>query len=172
MNTPKTNTIERMDNLVIDITIEAGPWVERIADLEAVTVRALEAAARAGGEWDGDAEVSVLLTNDDAVQILNRDWRGKDKPTNVLSFPGSDDDPPPGQPLLLGDIAMAFETTAREANELNKPFADHFCHLLVHGMLHLLGFDHETDADADDMEPLEIEVLAGLGIESPYPDRD
>jgi len=159
----------------IDIAVEAGDWAEALPQFDALCHRALRTATEAAAELDGSAEVSVLLTDDEAVRVLNRDWRGKDKPTNVLSFPASDDDMPTavalGAPLLLGDIAVAFETLSREAREQEKPLADHFSHLLVHGMLHLLGFDHETDEQADEMEPLEIEILAGLGIDSPYPDR-
>jgi len=159
-------------DISIDIAVEAGDWAEVVADYEALCHRALIAAIEAAVKLDGPVEVSVLLSDDAAIQVLNRDWRGKDKPTNVLSFPASDNDGPvTGAPELLGDIAVAFETTAREAVEQDKSLADHFSHLLVHGMLHLLGFDHETDADADEMEPLEIEILAGLGIASPYPDR-
>lgn len=159
--------------LIIDVSVEAGPWSQALPGFEAITQRAIMAAVAKAGECDiGDEwEISVLLSDDAHVQVLNRDWRGKDKPTNVLSFPASDDDTPPGRPLMLGDIAVALETTVREAEELEKSLADHFCHLMVHGMLHLLGFDHETDQQADEMEPLEIEVLAGLGIPSPYPDR-
>lgn len=159
-------------SIAIDIAVEAGIWAEAVADYEALCHRALIAAIEAAVELDGPVEVSVLLSDDAAIQVLNRDWRGKDKPTNVLSFPASaDDGPVSGAPELLGDIAVAFETTAREALDQDKSLADHFSHLLVHGMLHLLGFDHETDAQADEMEPLEIEILAGLGIASPYPDR-
>lgn len=160
-------------DILIDIAVEAGDWAEVVADYEALCHRALIAAIEAAIELDGPVEVSVLLSDDAAIQVLNRDWRGKDKPTNVLSFPASDTDGPvTGAPEMLGDIAVAFETTAREAIEQDKTFADHLSHLLVHGMLHLLGFDHETDRQADEMEPLEIEILAGLGIDSPYPDRN
>ncbi|HEY9163859.1 MAG TPA: rRNA maturation RNase YbeY [Magnetovibrio sp.] len=158
--------------LTIDINVEAGPWTEALPDHEALTRRAVLAVCAAlDGVPDG-SEVSILLTDDAHQQVLNRDWRGKDKPTNVLSFPGDDfDDVPEGAPLLLGDIAIAFETTTSEAREQQKTLAQHFSHLLVHGMLHLLGYDHETQLEADEMEPLEIEILDGLGIASPYPDR-
>jgi len=164
-------------DISIDIAVEAGDWAETAADYEALCHRVLLAAIEAAIELDGPVEVSVLLSDDAAIQVLNRDWRAKDKPTNVLSFPARSDEAPvtssvTGAPEMLGDIAVAFETTAREAVEQDKTFADHLSHLLVHGMLHLLGFDHETDAQADEMEPLEIEILAGLGIDSPYPDRN
>jgi probable rRNA maturation factor len=112
------------------------------------------------------------------VRTLNRDWRGKDRPTNVLSFAALDDvspDRPPltsGEPLLLGDIVLAFETVAAEAAAGGKPFADHLRHLLVHGLLHLLGYDHETDEEeAQRMEALETRILAGFGIPDPYVDH-
>jgi probable rRNA maturation factor len=159
--------------LGVDITIEAGDWAKALPEASRLSKRAVKAvcAALEGvPEW---AEVSVLLTDDAHQRVLNRDWRGKDKATNVLSFPGDfSDETPPGAPVLLGDIAVAFETTQAEAQDQQKSLADHFCHLVVHGMLHLLGFDHVKQADANEMEPLEIEILEGLGIASPYPDRD
>ncbi len=160
--------------LSIEIMIEARSWKNALIDLEACVARALNAAAQSVNVPQG-AEISVLLTDDIHQKDLNRIWRAQDKPTNVLSFPAAEPDDwqktPHDTPVLLGDIAVAFETTAREAQSLGKSFADHFCHLLVHGMLHVLGYDHETDAQADEMEPLEITVLGHLGIASPYPDR-
>lgn len=157
----------------IDIFTEAGDWATALPDAEALTERVIAAVCTAVDGVPEGAELSVLLTDDIHIQVLNRDWRGKDKPTNVLSFPGDDDaeNLPPGAPILLGDIALAFETTTLEAKTQEKMLAHHFSHLMVHGMLHLLGFDHETQAEADAMEPLEIEILDGLGIASPYPDR-
>ena len=122
--------------------------------------------------------VSVLFTDDEEVRTLNTEWRGKDKPTNVLSFPmlesgallglGAD-----GPPVLVGDIALAYQTCAREAAEKNIPLADHAAHLIVHGLLHLAGHDHETsDAHASKMEALEIKALAIMGIADPYGDQD
>jgi len=114
----------------------------------------------------------VRLTNDQDIQALNRDWRGQDKPTNVLAFALDDDGPLPvggdesGVPL--GDIVVAFETCAREARDEGKPIANHLCHLVVHGTLHLLGFDHDVADDAEIMESAEREILAGLGIPDPY----
>ena len=157
--------------LTVDINIEAGAWQGTVPDLSAFIERALRAALNSASDLLGEVEVSVLLTDDAHQHALNAQWRGKDKPTNVLSFPAGEDELQPGQPLLLGDISLAFETLGREAAEQQKSLADHLCHLLVHGMLHLLGFDHETEQDADEMEPLEIEVLAGLGVSSPYGDR-
>jgi len=116
----------------------------------------------------GAAELSVVLTDDTEQRELNREWRGKDKPTNVLSFPQIE---PFGTVTgILGDIVLARETLEREAAELGKPFADHFTHLIVHGFLHLLGYDHEVDTEALRMEGLETRILAALGIDDPYAD--
>ena len=114
-----------------------------------------------------------MLTDDAAVRALNAQWRGKDRPTNVLSFPAATPDEiararAGGPPLLLGDVVLALETCRREAAEQGKPLADHVAHLVVHGVLHLLGHDHEDDAEADRMERLETAILAELGIADPY----
>ncbi len=106
------------------------------------------------------AEASVVLANNDFVQTLNRDYRGQDKPTNVLSFP---QDLP-----MLGDIVFAYETVAQEAKEQDKSFDDHLLHLTIHGVLHLLGHDHMNDEEAEEMENLEIELLSKLGVKNPY----
>ena len=117
--------------------------------------------------------LTVRVVGEEEMAKLNRRYRGRDQPTNVLSFPsaGTEEPPaPPGEPIILGDIIVAFETSAAEAKQQGKPLADHFCHLIVHGMLHLLGFDHQTDIMANAMEALEIKVLAGLDITNPYED--
>ena len=124
------------------------------------------AAALDGGQGI-HAEVSILLTDDAAVQVLNRDWRGVDKPTNVLSFP-AEGISPPGAPALLGDVALAFETVAREAAAQGKPIEHHTRHLLVHGVLHLLGYDHVREEDAERMEERERKILARFGVSDPY----
>jgi probable rRNA maturation factor len=113
----------------------------------------------------GQYSVCVVFTDDAALQELNKTYRGMDKPTNVLSFPNGAQD---GKTIQLGDIFLSFETCHRDATAQNKKFNDHITHLLVHGALHLLGYDHETDADAAQMEQLEIEILAGLFIANPY----
>lgn len=121
---------------------------------------------------------SVVFTPDVEVHALNREWRGKDKPTNVLSFPMLTRDDllalaPDGPPEMLGDLALAHETCAREAADKGVSLEHHAAHLLVHGFLHLAGYDHETsEADAEAMEALEIKALAQLGIADPYGDRD
>lgn len=123
---------------------------------------AAEAALKAG-KAPPDGEVSVLLTDDAEVKTLNADFRAKDRPTNVLSFPAPDFAAP-----HLGDVALALETCAREAKDQGKTLGDHLSHLVAHGVLHLLGWDHEIEAEAEAMEALEREVLAGLGIADPY----
>lgn len=116
--------------------------------------------------------LGIVLTDDAEQRALNCAWRGKDAPTNVLSFATADPDmkPPQGAPLLLGDVVLAFETVAREAAEQRKKLSDHLAHLVVHGVLHLLGFDHGNDAEAAMMETRETEILAGLGVPAPYGD--
>ena len=111
--------------------------------------------------------MSLCLTDDAALRALNARWRGIDKPTNVLSFPSSSR----GHlrdATMLGDIALAYETLAREAENLGVPLADHYRHLIAHGFLHLIGYDHETDAEAERMEALETRILARLGAADPY----
>jgi len=166
------------DTVDIDVSANCEGWAEVLPGAEALGLRAAEAAfaaARADGAGpDGGglaAEASLLLADDAFVQTLNRDYRGQDKPTNVLSFANLDAPEPPaaaGEPLLLGDMVIALETTASEAETAGKPVSDHFSHLVVHGMLHLLGYDHETDAQAERMERLEVRILEGLGIADPY----
>jgi len=154
--------------ITLDLVTEAGGW-DGLPDAEALAQRAAEAAAAVADGAEEDLEVSVMLTDDESIRTLNRQWRGKDKPTNVLSFPAPEQPGLEG-PRHLGDIALAYETLVREAEEESKPLADHFAHLVVHGVLHLLGYDHETDEEADVMEALEVKALAGLGIADPYRD--
>jgi probable rRNA maturation factor len=132
-----------------------------------------EAAALAALAGTGSGIVGVVLADDAEQRRLNRTYRGKDAPTNVLAFPVAGSAAPAvaaGPPVLLGDVVLACETVAREAAEQNKPVADHLRHLVVHGVLHLLGFDHATDADATMMETREIAILARLGVPDPYRD--
>ena len=125
-----------------------------------------EALKQSGAKVRGVSELSIVLTDDAEQQGLNRDWRGIDKPTNVLSFPQIE----PFGPVtgILGDIVLARETLEREAAELGKPFTDHYTHLVVHGFLHILGYDHIEEAQALVMEGLETKILATLGIPDPY----
>ena len=128
----------------------------------------LAALAGAGARVRGAAELSVLLTDDAEQRALNARWRGKDAPTNVLSFPQIE--PFGAVRGLLGDITLARETLEREAAELGKSLDEHFTHLIVHGFLHILGYDHQNEAEALQMEGLETQILAGLGIADPYAD--
>jgi probable rRNA maturation factor len=152
-------------SIAIDAAVEAEGWAAPEA-LETLARRAFEAVMDETA-LEGRFAVSLLFADDAAVRVLNRDWRGFDKPTNVLSFPGPDEPLPDGTEAL-GDIALAFETVAREADGDAKPFDHHLAHLLVHGMLHLLGHDHEDDDEAEEMEALERRVLARLAIPDPY----
>ena len=160
----------------LDIAIEA-PWPAE-TDWEDLALRAAEALAGVAPELANPRPAASLLFADDAeVHALNREWRGKDKPTNVLSFPMLEREdllalPPAGPPELLGDIALALETCAREAAEKGLPLDHHAAHLIVHGLLHLAGHDHEiSPEDARTMELLEIKALALLGIADPYGDH-
>ena len=150
----------------IDVVIASTRWtkVPRAARLVRRTIAAA-APARAR-----KAEVSVTLTSNRAIRALNRRWRGHDKPTNVLSFPAPA--PQRGAPRHLGDIVIAYETTAAEARAERKPFEHHLAHLAVHGFLHLLGYDHESHPQAEAMERHERRILARLGIPDPYAVRD
>jgi probable rRNA maturation factor len=145
---------------MIDVEIEAPAWREALVDAEVLTVRAAEAALDVVSR---QGDVAVLLTDDEAVRDLNARFRGKDEPTNVLSFPAADN--PQG---MLGDVALAFETCAREAAEQGKTLAAHLQHLVAHGVLHLVGYEHDVDADAEIMEALERRILAALGVADPY----
>ena len=122
----------------------------------------------------GEAELAVMLTDDAGIRTLNLNWRGIDQPTNVLSFPALPPGPvsPDDAPRMLGDVAIAYQTTRKEADDEQKPFDHHLSHLAVHGFLHLIGYDHEKDDDAEAMETLEQEILAQLGIPDPYADRE
>lgn len=146
---------------MIDIEIEDEAWSGAAPQVEDL-VRAAAEAAFSQARSDAEA-VTILLTDDESVRDLNARFRGKDYATNVLSFPAPEN--PEGH---LGDIALAFGVCAREATEQGKPLAHHLQHLVAHGVLHLLGYDHETDAEAEHMEGLERVILAGLGVPDPY----
>ena len=156
-----------------EILVTADCW-EAAPDAETVIDRAIAAAAEFVTADVGDSELAVMLTDDEGIQTLNRNWRGIDKATNVLSFPALQPRGPRqagDAPRMLGDIAIAYETTRREADEEQKPFDHHLSHLAVHGFLHLIGHDHEKDQEAETMESLEREILAQLGIPDPYAER-
>ena len=153
--------------IAVDIALEAEAWGDEDRWRPLAETVAAAVAARDELIVPDAAELSLVLTDDAHIRVLNRNWRGFDKPTNVLSFPAGDDDEEDPGPLL-GDVIVAHETMAREAEDEGKSFEDHFAHLLVHGLLHLFGFDHENDAEAEEMEALETEILAGLGVADPY----
>lgn len=151
----------------VDILIEDAVWGEEAVWRAAVERWVATAAAAADAEIADDAELSLVLTGDAAIRLLNRDHRGIDKATNVLSFPQDDPEADAYGPLL-GDIVIARETVEREAGEAGITFADHVAHMVVHGFLHLVGYDHMNDEEADEMEGLETAVLGCLGIADPY----
>lgn len=124
--------------------------------------------AEVGVQAAGSCELSVVFTDDEGIRRLNAGWRGKDKPTNVLSFPAFPVKPGDPLPPILGDIVLAAGTVAREAELERKPLEHHIAHLVVHGLLHLLGHDHEADGDAEIMEAVERRALARLAIPDPY----
>lgn len=164
---------------LVDVVIEDDRW--EAADLEVLAFRAVRAALAALDLPETGLTVCVMGCDDARIATLNGEFRGKTKPTNVLSWPawdlaadadGGAPEPPevgtPEAPESLGDIALAYETCAREAEEAGKPFADHVTHLIVHGLLHLLGHDHIRERDADRMEAAEVRILATLGLSDPY----
>lgn len=152
--------------ITIEIEVDNAGWDDE-AVLRGLARAAIDAACEELG-IEADSELSLYFTGDETIRSLNADWRGKDKPTNVLSFPAMDigrgEKPGP----LLGDVVLAFETVSREAHESGKPLNDHLTHLIVHGFLHLLGYDHENETDAVQMETLETAILGKLAIADPY----
>lgn len=153
-------------DLILDIDIECPGWSASIDDPEALCRQAARSALAGVGDVPDYSALSILLSDDETIAGLNTQFRGKDGPTNVLSFPAGD--VYPDGVVMLGDIAIAFETVEREAAASGIAVGDHLVHMVVHGTLHLLGYDHQSDAEADDMESLETRVLAGLGIADPY----
>jgi probable rRNA maturation factor len=159
----------------IEVAVPCTAWTEACPAAEAFAgdaARLALAGALRGGSITLGAPlvIGIRLTDDDEQRRLNRTYRGKDAPTNVLAFPLADlaSPLPPGSPMLLGDVVLAFETVQCEAEAQGKPLADHVRHLVVHGVLHLLGFDHENEAAAAAMEAHEIEILGVLGVPDPY----
>ncbi|MCW5732397.1 MAG: rRNA maturation RNase YbeY [Alphaproteobacteria bacterium] len=148
--------------------MEAAGWADFLPQAARLARRAGRAALAASGLRTAKRiEVSLLLSDDRRVRALNRRWRTKDRPTNVLAFPAGGP-VPRGAPLVLGDVVLALETVRREARAQGKKAADHFQHLVVHGVLHLVGHDHETEAEAGVMESLETRILRRLGVADPY----
>lgn len=167
----------------LDISVQSPDWDKHFPDYEKRIRDCFETIAHylpEGRHFNrfSHLELSVRLTDDTEIQALNRDHRGQDKPTNVLSFPLLSDNEIesllkegtgiPDHPVSLGDIILAYETLSDEARAQGKSFSDHFCHLSIHGMLHLVGYDHMEDAEAEEMEEVERQLLAKLNIEDPY----
>jgi probable rRNA maturation factor len=150
--------------LQLDVRVADARWSAALGDVDALCARVLGCAARRVGRV---GEASILFTDDAEMQALNRAWRQIDKPTDVLSFPYSGPRPP-GAPQPLGDVALGFGVAQRDAGEMDRPMAFHASHLLVHGFLHLLGYDHIEPGDASVMEPLEAAILSDLGWPDPY----
>ena len=155
---------------ITEVLVVADCWLNE-PDVEAVIQRAIAVAAEMVDADTSEAELAVMLTDDGGIRTLNKNWRGLDKPTNVLSFPAlqlTTERSSQDAPRMLGDIAIAYETTRREADDEQKRFDHHLSHLAIHGFLHLIGYDHEKDQDAETMETLEREILAQLDIPDPY----
>jgi probable rRNA maturation factor len=159
----------------IDIVSPCAAWRRFCPAAEDLARAAARLAVARGAAGFGIApqtpiELGIRLADDSEQRRLNRGWRGVDRPTNVLAFPALERGRPiPSEaPLLLGDVVLAFETVACEAEEQGKPFPDHLAHLIVHGVLHLLGYDHDNDTEAVAMEQLETSILASLGVPDPY----
>jgi len=150
----------------IDVIVRSARWRKR-PTAKTIVKRAVLAAVEAIST--PSTELAIVLTDDSAIQTLNRDWRGKNASTNVLSFPAAAPGKSRSAPPYIGDIIIAYQTVAREAVAEGKPFNHHLAHLAVHGFLHLLGYDHENDRDAEKMERLERKILKRLAVPDPYP---
>jgi probable rRNA maturation factor len=156
--------------LSLALEIEDPRWTEALPDAADLLEKAIRLALADVGDDNRTIEVGVRLVDDGTIQGLNRDWRGRDKPTNVLSFPLGDPGPvdDPDFPWLIGDIVMSFDTVTAESIRDGKSLEHHVAHLAIHAALHLIGHDHENDAEAEAMEATEVKLLAGLGIPDPY----
>jgi probable rRNA maturation factor len=168
-STFKSPLMSETSGIDIDITVEVGDWPQE-ADLERLCHAAVGATLAETGLRPpaGNAELGIVFTDDAHIKSLNAHWRAKDKATNVLSFPAFAPNKAGPLPPMLGDIVLAAQTVKREAVLEGKDVAHHISHLVVHGLLHLIGYDHEVDEDAEEMEALERRVLARLAIPDPY----
>lgn len=151
---------------LVELVVEDARW--EAAGLAALAERAARAAVEAAGRDPDACEISLLACGDEEIAVLNESFRGKALPTNVLSWPAQEGPTAPGEPAFLGDIALAYDTCLREAAEGGVSLADHATHLVAHGVLHLLGHDHEDEAEAEAMEAFETKILARLGVADPY----
>ena len=164
--------MSQLTHPITEVLVAADCWRNE-PHADTVIQRAIAAAADAADADVAETELAVMLTDDSGIRTLNSNWRGIDKPTNVLSFPALQSERAyDDAPRMLGDIAIAYETTRSEADAEHKPFDHHLSHLAVHGFLHLIGYDHENDNDAEIMEGLERDILAQLGIPDPYAHGD
>lgn len=165
------------NNFDIDVSISEPEWTLSFLDVEKVAAEAMDLSLRMAQMPEQvrarQIEVSIVLANDDLIQILNREYRGKDAPTNVLTFASLDADGPiaADAPYPIGDVILSYQTIDREAREQGKFFKEHFIHMVVHGTLHLLGYDHETEDEANVMESLEIRILEKMNIQNPYMEK-
>ena len=152
----------------IDIAVHDRRWMDDIPDIESWTNSIIICVLEE--HIQSHTEISIVLADNDFIQNLNKTYRNKDAPTNVLSFPQTEpDDLKTHAPLIsLGDVIIAYETIRKEALEQDKTFKDHYTHMLVHGCLHLLHYDHDTDEQAEEMEALEIRILRDMDIKNPY----
>ena len=153
--------------MIVSIAVDDAGWAN-VPALEELTRHAVDATVAATGVIHENLETVFLFTGDDAVAVLSGRWRGQPRATNVLSFPAKNVNPPKDEPRPLGDIVLASGVVASEAAEQGKTLPHHATHLIVHGLLHLLGYDHETDNEAAAMQTLETQILKGLGISDPY----
>jgi probable rRNA maturation factor len=156
----------------VEVAVDCDGWLAACPEAAALAATAARAALAVVGTTGAPAILGLILTDDSEQRRLNRTYRGTDAPTNVLAFALSDPatPAPAGSPVLLGDVVLAFETIEREAAGQNKKLADHLAHLTVHGVLHLLGFDHQNEAEAAAMEAREVEILKIVGVADPYRD--
>lgn len=164
------------NDVKVDVLAPAEQWIQAIEDISQLVTKTVEAAVKISQKINQNCEVCVVLSDDFELQVLNKEYRGIDSPTNVLSFPSDSIDKEDnesaynfsGKPLMLGDIVIAYETMQKESLNSDTPLADHLAHILIHGVLHLCKFDHENDKDAQIMESMEIAILKELGVKNPY----
>ena len=154
--------------LSLTLVTESPSWKQQIPDIDELSQQVILSTLKVLNLSAKQIEVSVVLADDEFIRGYNRQYRSIDRATNVLSFSALDEAQVVNDNDNLGDIMMAFTTVEREAGEQSKPFVHHYMHLLIHGVLHLLGYDHETDKEAEEMESLEIKILGQLGVSDPY----